>query len=221
MALGKHNVRVKALAATHRREPRQRPGRAGDRLRARGQHRAAGRRTCAFPARSAFPKPRSRRRSSTPPAAFARHGFRDIVLIGDHGGYQKSLVKVADKLNREWAASPVRVHAIEEYYRAAERDFAQALKRSRASAMPRSAPTPALADTSLMLAVDPSLVRIDAPARRQRARRRPTACRAIRAVRAPGRPSRRRPDRRANARRDPARGRAALTRVVASPCAAL
>src|SRR5215203_1367306 len=43
-------------------------------------------------------------------------GFRDIVLIGDHGGYQQSLVKVAAKLDREWAASPVRVHAIGEYY---------------------------------------------------------------------------------------------------------
>ena len=27
--------------------------------------------------------------------SFRRHGFRDIVLIGDHGGYQKSLERVA------------------------------------------------------------------------------------------------------------------------------
>src|SRR3954471_14039731 len=34
--------------------------------------------------------------------SFRQAGFRDIVLIGDHGGYQKSLVKVAAKLDREW-----------------------------------------------------------------------------------------------------------------------
>ena len=45
--------------------------------------------------------------------SFRRAGFRDIVLIGDHGGYQESLAKVAAKLDREWAASPVRVHAVE------------------------------------------------------------------------------------------------------------
>ena len=33
--------------------------------------------------------------------SFRQAGFRDIVLIGDHGGYQKSLVKVAAKLDRE------------------------------------------------------------------------------------------------------------------------
>src|SRR5437763_10866119 len=60
--------------------------------------------------------------------SFRQHGFRDIVLIGDHGGYQKSLVRVAARLNREWSASPVRVHAVEDYYRTAELEFAQALK---------------------------------------------------------------------------------------------
>src|SRR3982750_2932391 len=41
--------------------------------------------------------------------SFRRHGFRDIVLIGDHGGYQKSLAKVAAKLDREGAGSSGRV----------------------------------------------------------------------------------------------------------------
>jgi creatinine amidohydrolase/Fe(II)-dependent formamide hydrolase-like protein len=61
--------------------------------------------------------------------SFRRAGFRDIVLIGDHGGYQKSLARVAAKLDREWASSPVRVHAVEEYYRAADRGFAELLKK--------------------------------------------------------------------------------------------
>jgi creatinine amidohydrolase/Fe(II)-dependent formamide hydrolase-like protein len=90
--------------------------------------------------------------------SFRRAGFRDIVLIGDHGGYQKSLVKVAARLDREWASSPVRVHAIEEYYRAAERDFAALLKKQGLSDAEIGIHAGA-ADTSLALAADPQLVR--------------------------------------------------------------
>jgi len=90
--------------------------------------------------------------------SFRRAGFRDIVLIGDHGGYQKSLVKVASKLDREWAASAVRVHAIGEYYQAVERDFAQALREQGFSAGEIGTHAGA-ADTSLSLAIDEQLVR--------------------------------------------------------------
>jgi len=92
--------------------------------------------------------------------SFRRAGFRDIVLIGDHGGYQKSLVKVAARLDHEWAkqASPVRVHAIEEYYRVAGRDFAQALRQQGFSDAEIGTHAGA-ADTSLSLAIDEQLVR--------------------------------------------------------------
>jgi len=90
--------------------------------------------------------------------SFRQAGFRDIVLIGDHGGYQSSLAKVAAKLDREWAASAVRVHAIGEYYLAAERDFAQALRRQGFSEAEIGTHAGA-ADTSLSLAVDEQLVR--------------------------------------------------------------
>jgi creatinine amidohydrolase len=49
--------------------------------------------------------------------SFRRHGFRDVVLLGDHGGYRASLDRVAAKLNREWARSGERVHPLPEYYR--------------------------------------------------------------------------------------------------------
>ena len=90
--------------------------------------------------------------------SFRRAGFRDIVLIGDHGGYRKSLAKVAAKLDREWAASPVRVHAVEEYYRAAEHDFAALLRKQGLSDAEIGIHAGA-ADTSLALAADPQLVR--------------------------------------------------------------
>lgn len=44
------------------------------------------------------------------------NGFRDIVLIGDSGGNLKGMQAVADALNQAWAATPVRVHHVAEYY---------------------------------------------------------------------------------------------------------
>ena len=90
--------------------------------------------------------------------SFRLHGFRDIVFIGDHGGYRRSLRRAAALLDREWAASPARVHAIDEYYRASEEGFA-ALLRARGFPDREIGTHAGLADTSLALAVDPSLVR--------------------------------------------------------------
>ena len=69
--------------------------------------------------------------------SFRHHGFRHIVLLGDHGGYHRSLRKVADRLNREWKRAAVIVP--EGYYRELEHAGVE--------------------DTSLALAVDPKLVR--------------------------------------------------------------
>jgi creatinine amidohydrolase len=88
------------------------------------------------------------------------HGFRDIVLLGDHGGYQRDFKPVVDRLNREWGASGARVHAIPEYYRASEEGFA-ALLRARGFRDDEIGTHAALADTSLMLAIDPSAVRTE------------------------------------------------------------
>jgi creatinine amidohydrolase/Fe(II)-dependent formamide hydrolase-like protein len=92
--------------------------------------------------------------------SFRLAGFRDVVFLGDHGGYQKSLEVVARRLDREWAGSPVRAHAIEEYYRAAEIGFGRLLK-SRGYGESEIGTHAGLADTSLMLGVDPGMVRTD------------------------------------------------------------
>jgi creatinine amidohydrolase/Fe(II)-dependent formamide hydrolase-like protein len=92
---------------------------------------------------------------------FKAQGFKDVVFIGDHGGYQKSMKKAAASLNREWAASPVRAHAIEEYYDAVQKDYKEAL-RAKGFTDAEIGVHAGLADTSLMLAIDPSLVRMDA-----------------------------------------------------------
>ena len=76
--------------------------------------------------------------------SFKLAGFRAIVFLGDHGGYQRADKAVAARLDREWAATGVQAHAVEEYYRASEAEFSQLLKSK---------------GYSEMLAVDPRLVR--------------------------------------------------------------
>lgn len=89
-----------------------------------------------------------------------QHGFLDIVLIGDHGGYQPRLKQVAERLNREWAGSPSRAHYIGAYYEAASTGFDQVL-RSRGFSDHQIGKHAGLADTSLMMAVDATRVRPD------------------------------------------------------------
>jgi creatinine amidohydrolase/Fe(II)-dependent formamide hydrolase-like protein len=94
-----------------------------------------------FPGTISIPPDVFERTLESAAESFRAHGFRDVVFLGDHGGYQSNLRAVAERLDRRWAATPARAHFIPEYYRAggghADRD-----------------------DTSLTLATDPALVRL-------------------------------------------------------------
>ena len=92
--------------------------------------------------------------------SFSLHGLHDIVFLGDHGSTQAGQKTVAARLNREWAATGVRAHAVEEYYRASEAGFRQLLA-ARGYRREELGSHAALADTSLTLAVDPRLVRVE------------------------------------------------------------
>ena len=97
---------------------------------------------------------------------FRSNGFCHVVLLGEHGGYRASLDKVAAALNRESKAAPnCRVLPLPEYYRASQEGFAAILK-ARGYADAEIGSHAGLADTSLMLALDPSLVRLDIAASR-------------------------------------------------------
>ena len=88
-----------------------------------------------------------------------RHaGFTTIVLIGDHGGYQHDETVVADHLNGLWKSTHARVFADLGYYTITQTAYVDALL---AAGAPKSAlgSHAGLADTALMLATDPSLVR--------------------------------------------------------------
>ena len=103
MALGKHNARVKALSQDVARN-------LGDALVAP---------VIAYVPEGAITPPTAHMRYpgtiTTPDDAFQKvlewaarsfrqHGFRNIVLLGDHGSTQAGQKAVAARLNREWAA---------------------------------------------------------------------------------------------------------------------
>ena len=79
-----------------------------------------------------------------------RAGLKHVVLLGDHGGYRKSLERVAARVPG--------VFVPPEYYRASSADLATAL-RARGFTDAQIGRHAGLADTSLMLALDASLVR--------------------------------------------------------------
>jgi creatinine amidohydrolase len=81
-----------------------------------------------------------------------RAGLKHVVLLGDHGGYLKSLDRVAARVPG--------VFSPPEYYRASNADHAAAL-RARGFVDAQIGRHAGLADTSLMLALEPSLVRAD------------------------------------------------------------
>lgn len=98
--------------------------------------------------------------------SFRAAGFREIVFLGDHGGYQKSEAAVAAKLAREWKGTNFRVLALGEYYAAAQEGFAELL-RAKGFSEAEIGSHAGLADTSLSLAIDPSLVRSEGLAARK------------------------------------------------------
>lgn len=91
--------------------------------------------------------------------SFAVHGFRNVVFLGDHGGYQKDLDRVAAKLNKAWGG---KAHAIvpPEYYATSSDGFNQIL-RQHGIKDDEIGTHAGLADTSLQLAVAPQMVRLD------------------------------------------------------------
>jgi creatinine amidohydrolase len=93
--------------------------------------------------------------------SFKQHGFKDVVFLGDHGGYQKSEEKVAARLNKEWSVDPrCRVYALLDYYRVTQTTYVADLKK-RGYSDAEIGVHAGLNDTALSLAVDKSLVRTE------------------------------------------------------------
>lgn len=152
MTLGKHNVRVRLLAE-----------RIAQRL---GNAVVAP--VVAYVPEGAIDPPTEHMRYagtiSVPSAAFEamleasarslqRAGLTHVVLLGDHGGYRRSLERVAARVPK--------VYALAAYYEASTAGLDRALRAQGLDAA-EIGQHAGLADTSLMLAVDPSQVRVDA-----------------------------------------------------------
>ena len=90
--------------------------------------------------------------------SFKKHGFTDVVLLGDSGNYQKALAAVAAQFNREAAKSNVRVHYIADYYRSTQGIYLEALSAKGLSSTEIGTHAGS-ADTSLLMAIDASMVR--------------------------------------------------------------
>jgi creatinine amidohydrolase/Fe(II)-dependent formamide hydrolase-like protein len=92
--------------------------------------------------------------------SFRQAGFTHIVLLGDHGGYQALLKQAAADLNKEWAGHGVHAHFIAEYYGTTQTAYVQAL-RAKGLSDAQIGEHAGVADTSLMMAIDPAYVRAD------------------------------------------------------------
>jgi creatinine amidohydrolase/Fe(II)-dependent formamide hydrolase-like protein len=93
--------------------------------------------------------------------SFKVHGFRNIVFLGDHGGYKSEVRHVVDTLNRQWAGSGAKALAPAAYYGASSTGFNDIL-RQHGFKDDEIGTHAGLADTSLQLAVAPQMVRLEA-----------------------------------------------------------
>jgi creatinine amidohydrolase len=159
MAIGKHNTRVKVLA-----------GRIAAQLAAENIHTIVAPVLSYTPEGSINPPTEHMKWAGTVSVSeeafksmllsaaksFKQHGFTDIVLIGDHGGYQSALAAVEATFNRE--KSSARVHFIAEYYKASQSGYIAALKAKGLSEAEIGTHAGS-ADTSMMMAIDSAMVK--------------------------------------------------------------
>jgi creatinine amidohydrolase len=88
--------------------------------------------------------------------SFWQHGFRDVVLVGDHGGYQRALQALATRLQ---AVAPKgrRLSFVDGYYQATQTAYVASLK-SQGLSEAQIGSHAGTADTALQMAVAPATV---------------------------------------------------------------
>ncbi len=91
-----------------------------------------------------------------------KHGFTDIVLIGDSGGNQTGLKAAADALNAAWAGSKSRAHFLEAFYEPGWTDTEKYAEEALGVTEPKKE---GIHDdiyvTTMMMAADPESVRYE------------------------------------------------------------
>lgn len=84
-------------------------------------------------------------------------GFLDIAFIGDSGGNQAGQKAVSEMLNKEWAATSVRVHHITDYYPGR----GDAIAMSQGLTMEEVGGHAGSQDTTSLLYINPGMLRLD------------------------------------------------------------
>ncbi|WP_321910583.1 creatininase family protein [Burkholderia cepacia] len=92
--------------------------------------------------------------------SFRVHGFTNIVFLGDHGGYQNDIRQSVARLNKSWAGTGARAFVPAEYYGTSSDGYDRILREHGVPAADIGTHA-GLADTSLLLAVAPGMVRVD------------------------------------------------------------
>lgn len=92
--------------------------------------------------------------------SFKVHGFLNVVFLGDHGGYQNDIRRTVARLNKSWAGSGARAFVPGEYYGTSSDGYTQILRQHGVPGNEIGTHA-GLADTSLLLAVAPQMVRLD------------------------------------------------------------
>jgi creatinine amidohydrolase/Fe(II)-dependent formamide hydrolase-like protein len=94
--------------------------------------------------------------------SYKKHGFTDIVILGDSGNYQTALAGVAASLNRDWAkntgSNTANAHFVADYYKAIQIVYVAALK-AKGLTEAEIGSHAGSADTSLLMAIDPAMVK--------------------------------------------------------------
>lgn len=90
-------------------------------------------------------------------ASLRTHGFKNLVLLGDSGGNQPGMKRVAEELSGRWSNGGPRVHYIAEYYDYDE--VGEWLEKEGVHQTPEGLHDD-FAITALLMAVDPGLVRM-------------------------------------------------------------
>jgi creatinine amidohydrolase/Fe(II)-dependent formamide hydrolase-like protein len=85
----------------------------------------------------------------------------NVVFLGDHGGYQDDIKQAVARLNKAWAGGKARAFVPPEYYGESSSGYARML-REKGYRDDEIGTHAGLADTSLLLAVSPRMVRLDA-----------------------------------------------------------
>lgn len=89
--------------------------------------------------------------------SFRVQGFRLVAFIGDHGGYRAEMCKTVAQINQSWSGTGAHAACINSYYTVIAGAYDDALRQKGLGAAVGTHAD--LSDTSLMLAVDLSMVR--------------------------------------------------------------